>query len=290
MQREADERWLDRALEEEFVEAVLRVLRQGKFRPGSPWSDDEWTVAAVAVSLTALEHEDCPLHESGFYQCQVPDAFDVEDPFDWALKFGYRAELFFDFLSAYLQRFPLRDWSAMHPDVSESLTNGELKKKLLIEELEKVLAPDYTIVDAGLVLPTVVAGTRVVVEEPALADLGGRGWERAVAAFSEAEREIRAGRYADAVTDVGTGLQEALAAAGYRGGTLGDQLKAAKTTQFKGTETRLGAAILELGGYIAAIRNIKSDAHHGAQATKADAELALRVALSTAKWLSGITP
>lgn len=279
------------SLDMELVAEVLAALHVVDNQPVEPSGWGVESVARVAVAITALEHQDCGLNPDrrDEYLCQVPGPFDDFDPLEEARRLAYRAELFFDFLSVYLQQFPLRDMSHWHGHPDGTL-DGATRRRALITALRKILEPAYRIVESGLVLPEEVSGSWTVIERPAFAALSGSRWIQTATSLTDASREIDEGRYGDAVTDIGTALQTALSAAGYAGKTLGEQMKKARSGYLVGTETKLGAAVDELCSYVASVRNMKSDAHPGPHASRADAELALRTVLSVATWLAERSP
>lgn len=84
----------------------------------------------------------------------------------------------------------------------------------------------------------------------------------AESAYQKALTEIRNGDAGDAITDAGTALQAALTALGYKGGTLGQLLSAAKNDGLlRGNDTPLTESIVKAVNWVAALRN-DGEAHN----------------------------
>jgi hypothetical protein len=119
----------------------------------------------------------------------------------------------------------------------------------------------------------------VEVVAPVLTLLGGRqGWSRAESAYQDALREIAHGAAADAITDAGTALQEALTAAGCVGNQLGDLIKSARAKGLLAPhDSPLLHSIGKVFTWASADRSQTGDAHHTTTATVADAWLTVHV-------------
>lgn len=119
----------------------------------------------------------------------------------------------------------------------------------------------------------------VEVVAPALTLLCGRqGWELAEKAYQDALREISQGAAADAITDAGTALQEALTAAGCEGNQLGDLIKSARRKGLIAPhDSALTGSIEKAFDWASADRSQTGDAHHTTAATVDDAWLTVHV-------------
>jgi hypothetical protein len=121
-------------------------------------------------------------------------------------------------------------------------------------------------------------GALLAFQPPALTN----DWQDAVL---EARGELDASRPADALTDVGRGLQLALTSAGFPGKALGDQMKALeRSALFKGLDQKIAEVVSSLGDWIAGARNTRSDSHPGSEATEEEVLFAIR-ALAAVAWL-----
>jgi hypothetical protein len=99
-------------------------------------------------------------------------------------------------------------------------------------------------------------------------------------AYRDALRELKpGGSPSDAITDAATALQEALEALGAKGNALGPLLADARKRQLIAPyDSKLAAALDELGDWVSADRSARGDAHHVRDANRDDAWLAVRVA------------
>jgi len=118
--------------------------------------------------------------------------------------------------------------------------------------------------------------TRELHEEvirPALTLLGGKpGWEAVEATYRKALNESDPG---DAITDVGTALQETLELLGFKGSSLGLLISDAKK---QGWILGHDAKLLEsITNWVSADRSTVGDAHHASAATDVDAWLTIHV-------------
>jgi hypothetical protein len=113
---------------------------------------------------------------------------------------------------------------------------------------------------------------------PALRLLGGRaGWEPVESAYRDALEEI--GRNpADAITDAGTALQEALTLAGASGNSLGPLAKSARKKGILAPhDGPLSEGIAKIIDWVSADRSEKGDSHNAEEAGPEDAWLAVHV-------------
>lgn len=113
---------------------------------------------------------------------------------------------------------------------------------------------------------------------PALTLLSGRpGWVGVEAAYKKALHEI-GGDPADAITDAGTALQEALTVLGCEGNALGPLLRSAKAKGLLAPhDAALSSAIEKLISWVSADRSTMGDAHNTNPADPSDAWLAVHV-------------
>ena len=115
---------------------------------------------------------------------------------------------------------------------------------------------------------------------PTLRLLSGRpGWDKVEAAYQDALREIAQGHAADAITDVGTALQEALALLGCKGNALGPLVTSARKKGLLGAhDSKLTDGVEKMLDWVSADRSILGDSHKGAsEAVREDAWLAVHV-------------
>lgn len=106
---------------------------------------------------------------------------------------------------------------------------------------------------------------------------GRKGWEGVEASYQKALEEI--GRDpADAITDAGTALQEALKLVGCKGNALGPLAASARKIGLLAPhDATLSGAIEKIVDWVAADRSMMGDAHNAAPATRDDAWLAVHV-------------
>ncbi|WP_156969623.1 abortive infection family protein [Knoellia subterranea] len=268
-----------------------------------------------AIRLVALAHRDCGLDPDISWRdkCQMPYAAEdellggewmremrvyVDDTSSgdrrWRIEpsspLADNREVFLDTLCIYLQTYPTRDLSLWHraPEGTPDF-DGAVRRQRLVDSLRPVLEKhDLHVTDAGEVMFREFSGTRAVVEGPTLDALDGVGWTDVADKLREAEGEIRADRFGDAITDSAVALEVALRRAGHEGNTLGERLKSARRSGgFAGADTKLGSGLEELVAWMTAVRNTKSDAHDAASSDQAEAVLALRLSATVAAWLGG---
>lgn len=224
------------------------------------------------MRLVGLEHERCA-------DCSVSGWADPDDnigqapSLEWELDrladlLSARLELLLDYICALVQGYDTRDhwiWSRTQPRTE---SNGP-KKALLATELSNRLRPlGWRLVDG---YPVEVNGQDSPAELPDT-------WVEVDRGLRDADREIRATHYADAVTDLGTALQRALLIAGVDGNSLGDQIGVARRQGlFSQEHTKLGTALEELVRWVASIRNQRSDSHPGPGARESEAVLVAAV-------------
>ncbi|HEV2070575.1 MAG TPA: hypothetical protein VGR26_12345 [Acidimicrobiales bacterium] len=101
------------------------------------------------------------------------------------------------------------------------------------------------------------------VVEPTLRLLPGRrGWDKVEAAYQAALREISSGNPADAITDAGTALQEALMLLGCQGNALGSLIKSAKSKGLLAPhDSQLTDGIEKIAHWVSADRSESGDSH-----------------------------
>lgn len=152
-------------------------------------------------------------------------------------------------------------------------------EEAFLADVEDVLAStEYGVRGRELVLRTDLASAVLVDEPLRLLSAGVPALEKIDLKFGEAVAELAAGKPADAITDAGTALEMLLDALGYSGGSLGDQLKAAKKQGWlAGVDTPLANALEDLVKWIVSVRNQRSDAHDTQSPDQGDAELMVRL-------------
>lgn len=115
---------------------------------------------------------------------------------------------------------------------------------------------------------------------PVLRLLPGRpDWGKVEAAYQAALREISEGNPADAITDAGTALQEALTLLGCQGNALGSLIKSAKSKGLLAPhDSQLTQGIERIANWVAADRSESGDSHKASTAiTRDDAWLTVHV-------------
>lgn len=152
-------------------------------------------------------------------------------------------------------------------------------EEAFLADVEDVLAStEYGVRGRELVLRTDLASAVLVDEPLRLLSAGVPALEKIDLKYREAVAELSAGKPADAITDAGTALEMLLDALGYSGGSLGDQLKAAKKQGWlAGVDTPLANALEDLVKWIVSVRNQRSDAHDTQSPDQGDAELMVRL-------------
>lgn len=115
--------------------------------------------------------------------------------------------------------------------------------------------------------------------EPTLTLLSGRPeLAQAHACYMKALKEISGNDPADAITDAGTALQEALTALGCDGNVLGVLVASAKKKGLLGPrDSKLTESIEQFGVWAASERNNTGDTHHDSPASLADAWLMVHI-------------
>ncbi len=238
------------------------------------------------MRLLALQHDRC-------LDCFVSDWIDPEvgwegarfqletddvEP-DVAFLAGIlsgRTELFMDFLCALVQgNYTTDAYGGIGSDASR-VKNRQIRDHVE-RRLNEALAPSgWQLVDG---YPLRLAGMSLLLEPPL-------PWAAVQERMDHAAREIREGRFSDAVTDLGTAMQAALGIAGFSGTTLGDQNRQFRASpQFSGLHTKLGAGLIALMEWVGATRNDRGDAHPGASATEDEAYLLFGVVRSLVTYL-----
>lgn len=150
----------------------------------------------------------------------------------------------------------------------------------LIREINRVLTEDriaFELID-GEMVPFASRELHVEVVEPVLRLLAKPGWERVEKSYQSALSEIARGDGADAITDAGTALQEALVYLGAEGNQLGDLTTSAKN---KGIIASHDAPLLQTIDkacrWASADRSNTGDAHNADEASREDAWFTVHV-------------
>jgi hypothetical protein len=171
-----------------------------------------------------------------------------------------------------------------------ALTLADFAPSLIEAFILSLRRDDWATTDFEVVLNTIFAQERVAFEfigneivefdskemhatvvAPTLRLLSGRaGWDKVEDAYQKALKEIGVDP-ADAITDAGTALQEALAQLGCKGNALGPLGDDARK---RGLLTPYDAKLVD---WVSADRSGKGDAHNATPATRDDAWLAVHV-------------
>lgn len=152
---------------------------------------------------------------------------------------------------------------------------------LLVREINRVLAEDRVAFEYinGEMVPFSSRELHVEVTQPVLQLLASPGWERVERAYQDALSELARGEASNAITDVGTALQEALVHLGAEGSQLGDLIGSAKK---KGLIASHDAPLLNslerACHWVSADRSNKGDAHNADPSQREDAWLTVHVA------------
>src|ERR1700680_353350 len=114
--------------------------------------------------------------------------------------------------------------------------------------------------------------------EPATKLLRNPKYPKAEKAYQDALEEVTGGKPSDAITDVGTALQETLIALGCHGDSLGPLIKSAKAKGLLAAhDARMTQAIEDIMQWVAADRSEKGDSHKAEAATKGDGVFLIHV-------------
>jgi hypothetical protein len=136
----------------------------------------------------------------------------------------------------------------------------------------------YELVDHEMI-PVASKELHTEVVAPTLRLLSGRsGWDKVESAYQDALAELSDGKPADAITDAGTALQEALVLLGCKGNALGPLIKSARNNGlFAAHDSAMTQAIEGLMNWVSADRSESGDGHHVVAVTIDDAWLAVHV-------------
>jgi hypothetical protein len=124
----------------------------------------------------------------------------------------------------------------------------------------------------GEMIPFSSRELHVQVVEPTLRLLSDPVWNAVEIAYQKALTELSRGDAADAVTDAGTALQEALTMLGCDGNALGPLIKSAKQKKILSAhDTPMLEAIEKVFHWVSADRSASGDGHNSAPAEVEDA-------------------
>lgn len=164
---------------------------------------------------------------------------------------------------------------------------------LLVREINRVLAEDrvaFEYINREMV-PFASRELHVEVVEPVLRLLSQPGWERIERSYQSALSEIAAGDGADAITDAGTALQEALLHLGAEGNQLGDLTTSAKNKGIIAShDVPLLQTIDKACRWASADRSNMGDAHNADDASREDAWFTVHVVGAILLRLAHSTP
>ncbi|KIP95007.1 hypothetical protein RU09_02535 [Microbacterium sp. MEJ108Y] len=164
---------------------------------------------------------------------------------------------------------------------------------LLVREINRVLAEDRIAFEyvGGEMVPFASRELHVEVVEPVLRLLATPGWERVEKSYQSALSELARDEGADAITDAGTALQEALSFLGAEGNQLGDLTTSAKS---KGIIASHDAPLLQTIDkacrWASADRSNKGDARNADEASREDAWFTVHVVGAILLRLTHTTP
>lgn len=147
-------------------------------------------------------------------------------------------------------------------------------------DINRVLAEDriaFEYVD-GQMIPFASRELHVEVVTPTLRLLAHPGWERVETSYQKALTELAQGAGDDAITDVGTALQEALTTLGATGDSLGKLIPDAKKRGLIAShDVALLNAIEKACQWVSADRSNNGDAHHTVNSSVHDAWFTVHV-------------
>lgn len=126
----------------------------------------------------------------------------------------------------------------------------------------------------GEMIPFSSKELHVEVVVPVLHLIGKAGWEKVENAYRAALSELARGEGANAITDAGTALQEALWNLGAEGNALGPLIASA---QKKGLIASHDQALAKTAHWVSADRSVSGDAHTASAASVQDAWLTVHV-------------
>lgn len=150
----------------------------------------------------------------------------------------------------------------------------------LTGEINRVLAEDRIAFELvkGEMVPFASRELHVQVVEPVLRLLATPGWERVEKSYQSALSEIARGDGADAITDAGTALQEALSFLGAQGNQIGDLTTSARSKGLIAAhDVPLLQAVDKACRWVAADRSNMGDAHNADDASRDDAWFTVHV-------------
>lgn len=151
---------------------------------------------------------------------------------------------------------------------------------LLVREINRVLAEDRIAFEfiSGEMVPFASRELHVEVTQPVLRLLATPGWERVEMAYQNALSEIARGKGADAITDAGTALQEALTHLGASGNQLGDLTTSAKKKGIIASHDAVLVQTIEKAcRWVSADRSNTGDTHYADPAGTEDAWFTVHV-------------
>lgn len=150
----------------------------------------------------------------------------------------------------------------------------------LVREVNRILAEDRVAFELvnGEMVPFASRSMHREVVEPVVRLLAEPGWERVEKSFQDALSELSRGKGANAITDAGTALQEALIFLGADGNQLGDLTTSAKAKGIIAAhDAPLLNAIERACRWVSADRSNTGDAHNSDDASREDAWFTVHV-------------
>ncbi|KAA0961864.1 hypothetical protein FQ142_00485 [Microbacterium sp. ANT_H45B] len=151
---------------------------------------------------------------------------------------------------------------------------------LLVSAINRVLAEDriaFEFID-GEMVPFSSRELHAEVVRPALQLIALQGWERVEKSYQAALSQLSRGEAANAITDAGTALQEALSHLGAEGNQLGDLTTSARKKGIIAShDVPMLQTIEKACRWVSADRSNTGDAHNADEATSEDAWFTVHV-------------
>ncbi len=151
---------------------------------------------------------------------------------------------------------------------------------LLVREINRVLAEDRIAFEYinGEMVPFASRELHVEVVQPVLRLLASPGWERVEKSYRDALSQLARGEGANAITDAGTSLQEALSHLGAEGNQIGDLATSARKKGIIAShDIPLFQTIDKACRWVSADRSNVGDAHNSDDAETEDAWFTVHV-------------
>ena len=161
------------------------------------------------------------------------------------------------------------------------------------EDINRILREDRISFElvSGEMIPFASRELHVAVVEPVLQLLRNPDWHAVEAAYLAALGELARGQGANAITDAGTALQEALLLLGASGNALGPLITSArKKGLIAGHDSAIVDALRAAAEWVSADRSVSGDAHNARPASTEDAWLTVHIVGAVILRLSAAQP